>query len=105
VSQPIKRYDIDSDGVPYPLNTGDYVRHSDYAALSAENERLKDDLAKWINLSIEHEKEVAELQAKVADLEARCRLLRRLGDEMAEALDDGEPNPMLVDWYFAKQGM
>jgi len=40
MSQP-KRYDIDSDGVPYPLDTGDYVRHSDYAALAAENERLR----------------------------------------------------------------
>ena len=40
MSEP-KRYDIDSDGVPYPLDTGDYVRHSDYASLQAENERLR----------------------------------------------------------------
>jgi hypothetical protein len=72
----------------YPCEQGEYVLYTDYAALAAEKEN-----------------EVAELQAKVADIEARCRLLRRLGDEMAEALDDGEPNLLIDKWYDAKQGM
>lgn len=109
MSQPIKRYE--PSGIGYggvemcERDHGEWVSHSDYAALAGDRD-------KWVNLSVEHEKEVGELQGEVAHLkamvshlQARCRVLRRVGDEMSEALDDGEPNRLLDDWHFAKQGM
>ena len=59
---------------------------------------------KWAEM-VQALAEVAKLRQKVNNLEARCRVLRRAGDEMAEALDDGEPNRLIDDWWDAKQGM
>jgi hypothetical protein len=43
------------------------------------------DRQKWINLSIVHEKEISDLQGKVAALQAEVERLRKAGDDLAVA--------------------
>lgn len=111
MSQP-KRYAIDSDGVPYPLDTGDYVRHSDYASLAAENERLKASqlsLEKWIACEQAHFETADNLREKLYQASVQIERLRKAGDQMDAYLkrQDGTTNGMLDcrrAWLEAKEG-
>ena len=64
-------------GVMKTDENGEYVRYSDYAALQAENERLKAETVKQIEAAL------PPVEAYIAKLEAENERLRKAGDAMA----------------------
>jgi uncharacterized small protein (DUF1192 family) len=74
------------EGVMQPFDKGDWVAYADYAALQAENERLRkfwkatsEGVNRYVGKSI-------ELEDKLAALQAENERLRKAGDAMASQL-------------------
>lgn len=62
-------------------------------------------MSTFIPVKAEEWAKMVEATKLAADLLSENKRLRRAGDAMAEALDDGEPNRLIDDWHDAKQGM
>ena len=79
---------------------GSYVFVDDYAALQAENERLKQP---WVKILTESE--TWKVLSEVSRLTAENERLRKAGDRMAKLLScAGSPPSEVADWLAAKEG-
>jgi FtsZ-binding cell division protein ZapB len=104
----------------YETEHGMYVKHADYAALQAENERLtkERDHYQWASTNDgiacnERARENQDLENQIDALKAENERLRKAGDEMAEHFEgfsewmenaDGSPyvSSRLKAWLAAK---
>ena len=89
---------------------GVYISEADYAAIAAENERLRSSqlsLEKWIACEQIHFDTADNLREKLYQASVQIERLRKAGDAMADDLRDcqaDEDNKLLVDWNAAKEG-
>lgn len=102
MSQPIRYGLADADlGRIHPQADGHLVMWADYAAIAAENERLKAETVKQIEAAL------PPVEAYIAKLEAENERLRKAGDAMMEVLESEIPFTAMNavnGWLAAKEG-
>ena len=93
---------------------GEYVRHSDYAALAAENERLRSSqlsLEKWIACEQVNFETADNLREKLYQASVQIERLRQAGDVLMQCYCAGDlvkeewkQLPSVAQWLAAKEG-
>ena len=96
-----------------PLKNGEYVRHSDYAALAAEVERLRESQLskdKWIACEQMHFQTADNLRDKLYQACLKIERLEKAGDLLMECYCYGDLNrdewkeyPVVAQWLAAKE--